>query len=269
MYEFDFKDETFDINELNNYSLFIKISESNFAYCLFDIKRNKFTRLKSAIIQNNIETFFADDIFKQYSGKVKFVVYSTKTIIVPKAFYSLEKEANILEFNVSIDNNEEIYRNKLRNDSYNIFTINKNILALIKSNFTNFEIYNQASVIINENFVNQSKDKTTLLIESEKQFIDVSLFIKSQLIFKNTFSYKTSTDFVFFVLNIFDKFNLQPEKIELIISGIFTNESNEIIMLSNYIKKIKYAKPSLNYSYVFNDTKISKFTNLLNLIHCE
>lgn len=278
MFETNLIDETFDVNILNNYSLLLKFSYNNFAFTLFDNKRKKFILLKSTQIDTEntsdyinkiINIFEKDDILLNYFGKVKAVVYSRKTIIVPSAFYTEKEEKNLLEFNIKIDENEQVINNKLKNNSYNIFAINKQLVNLLNEKFNDISIYNQASVIINENIISPSKEKNKLYIDSDKDFIDVALYKKGNLLFKNTFEYKTTTDFVFHILNIFDKFELQPNKIDLVLSGEVTSISDEVTLLKNYIKKIKFAKPILNYSYTFHDIKISKYTNLLNLQNCE
>ncbi len=277
MYNINLTDETFDINRLNNYSLLVQVSDKNFAYSLYDNHTNKFVLLRSTIIKvDNISEYIEklkfiinkDEIIPNIKTLVKILFYNKNTIIVPNAFYNEYKKQEILEFNVNLNKNDVVLSNKLRNNNYNIFSINNELLNFLNTNFNNNTIYNQASIIINENSLNTAKDKTKIIIDSNSSFIDVTLIEKGNLKFKNTFEYKTTTDFVFFVLNIYDKFELQPEKVEISISGKITSISDEILLLRNYIKKIKFLKTSLNYSYIFNDIKISEFTNLLNLQNC-
>ena len=277
MYNINLTDETFDINRLDNYNLLVQISDKSFAYSLYDNHRNKFVLLRSTEIKSDntskyIETISSvitkDEIIPNIKTQIKILFYNKNTIIVPNAFYNEDKKHEILGFNVSIDKNDIILSNKLRNNDYNIFSINNDLLNFLNEKFSNNIIYNQASIIINENTLNSAKDKTKIIIDSNSNFIDVTLIEKGNLKFKNTFEYKTTTDFVFFVLNIYDKFELQPEKVEIYISGKITSISDEVLLLKNYIKKIKFLKTSLNYSYIFNDIKISEFTNLLNLQNC-
>jgi len=277
MHDINLTDETFDINRLKNYSLLLQISEQSFAYSLFDNHRNKFVLLRSTNIKaDNISTYIEnlskfideDEIIKNIQTPVKILYYTKNTIVVPNAFYDKAKQREILEFNINVDKKDEVLSNKLRNNDYNIFSINTELLNFINDKFNDNTIYNQASIVINESILNSAKDKTRIIIDSNSQFIDVALIEKGVLKFKNTFEYKTATDFVFFVLNIYDKFELQPEKVELAITGTITSISDEVLLLKNYIKKIKFSKTSLNYSYIFNDIKISTFTNLLNLQNC-
>lgn len=277
MYEIDLVDETFDINRLNNYSLSVKISDNSLAYSLFDSHTSKHVLLRSTKVNSdnnstytqNLQLIIDDDeVINKYKADVRFVLYSTKTIIVPNAFYSKDKEAELLNFNINLSENDEICRNKLRNGDYNIFCVDGSLFKLINKNFKSVKIYNQASVVVNESLLNLAKDRVKLIIDTNTEFIDVTLFTKGNLSFKNTFEYKSSADFVFFILNIYDKFELQPDKVDLLIMGTVTSISDEVLLLNNYIKKIKFLKTSLNYSYIFNDIKISIFTNLLNLQNC-
>ena len=277
MYSINLTDETFDVNTITNYSLLVQFSSDNFAYSLYDKNRSKFVLLRSVQIKNNnfleyIEHIKSiideDEIIEKIKTQVKILFYTKNTIIIPNAFYNANKKQDILKFNVNINKNDLVLSNKLRNNDYTIFSINTDLLNFINKTFPDNIVYNQASVVVNENIMNPVKDKTKIIIDSNSNFIDVTLIEKGNLKFKNTFEYKTTTDFVFFVLNIYDKFELQPEKTEILISGKITSISDEVLLLKNYIKKIKFIKTSLNYSYIFNDIKISEFTNLLNLQNC-
>ncbi len=277
MYNIDLTDETFDINRLNYYSLLLQLSYKSFAYTLYDNHTSKFVLLRSVDIEiDNISEYIEkikliiekDEIIPNINTLIKILFYNKNTIIVPNAFYDEDKRREILEFNVNLQKNDIILSNKLRNNDYNIFSINNDLFNFLNTTFKNYTIYNQASVVVNESILNSAKDKTKIIIDSNSSFIDVTLIEKGTLKFKNTFEYKTTTDFVFFVLNIYDKFELQPEKTEIYISGKITPISDEVLLLKNYIKKIKFLKTSLNYSYIFNDIKISEFTNFLNLQNC-
>lgn len=277
MYNIDLTDETFNINRLNNYSLLIQVSDKSFAYSLYDTYTNKFVLLRN--IDFKVDNIFEyienlklliekDEIIKNLKTSSKILFYTKNTIIVPNAFYEEQKKREILEFNVSIGKNDVVLSNKLRNNDYNIYSIDNDLYKFLNTIFINNTLYNQASVIMNEEILNSVKDKTRIVIDSNSNFIDVTLIEKGNLKFKNTFEYKATTDFVFFVLNIYDKFELQPEKVEIYITGKITSVSDEVLLLKKYIKKIKFLTPSLNYSYIFNDIKISEFTNLLNLQNC-
>ena len=275
-YIIDFKDETYSVEQFQTYSVDIQVDVGSLIFAVFDTERQKFVHLRQIVLpkntqlsKNDIENFIDDNTVITKVEKQKTLWYSSKSVIIPNAFYLQDKEFDLLNFNTEISQEYIVKSNKLKTNDYNIFAINKHLFSAFENKLPDAKIYNQGTVLIHNALFSGNNDKQKLQIDATNEFVDIVLAKRNKLLYRNTFRYKSASDFVFFVLNIFDKLKLNIDKTDVFISGSIDALSPETVLLKNYIKKIKYKFPDFNYSYTFNDIKISKFTQLLNLENCE
>ena len=278
MYNTDLKDETFDISNAKQYSLLLQVLPLNFSYAIFDNQRSKFVVLrdisfknsKTDYLNNLKELFKKDDSLNIEYQNTKAIIGSQNSIFVPKALFNKDKIFDILNFNTPIKKTETVLYDELKNDTFNIYTFDKEILSEIKNTkFKNIELYNQGTVLFSKVIQKKASTKKRLIVDVNSVFFEIIYIENNQLIFRNIFSFTNETDFVFYIISVIDKFKIDNENDELSISGILTTNSKEIELLRKYIKRIRFKRTKQNYSYVFNDIDINIYTNLLNLQSCE
>jgi len=277
MYNTDLKDETFDISNAKQYSLLLQFLPLNFSYAIFDNQRSKFVVLRDISFKNsktdylnNLKEFFEkDDFLNTEYQNTKAIVGSQNSIFVPKALFNKDKISDILNFNTPIKKTEAVLYDELKNETFNIYSFDKDILSEIKYKFKNIKLYNQGTVLFSKVIQKKGSTKKRLVVDVNSGFFELIYLENNQLIFRNIFSFTNETDFVFYIISVIDKFKIDNENDELSISGILTTNSKEIELLRKYIKKIRFKRTKQNYSYVFNDIDINIYTNLLNLQSCE
>ncbi len=277
MLDFSLIDETFDINNTENYELSIQFFLNGFSFCIFDKIRQKFILLERNNNFTNTNDIFNlisnNNYFKQKYSNIKIIVESAKSTLLPEGLFSDSNVKKIYNFNFDDINNKTVFYNKLKAaQAYNIFTIDNVLLEKI-NNIYKYNIYNQLSPYIesNLNFYKNKLQQPIVFINSSYDFFDILVIQNNKLILSNSYKYKTIEDFVFYVMYIYDQLNLNAEKIETKISGIIDVKTELYKLLKKYIKKISIPKryKDFTYSYTFNQIKQQEFYNLFNLTLCE
>ena len=277
MYSTDLKDETFNISNAKQYSLLLQFLPLNFSYAIFDNQRSKFVVLRDISFKNSKTDYLSDlkKIFKkddflniEYQN-TKAILGSRNSIFVPKALFNKNKISEILNFNTPIKKTETVLYDELKNETFNIYSFDKDILSEISLKYKNIKFYNQGTVLLSKVIQKKTVSKKTLIIDVNSDFFETIHVENNQLIFRNIFKFTNETDFVFYIISVIEKFKIDNENDEFSISGILTTNSKEIELLRKYIKKIRFIRTKQNYSYVFNDIDINIYTNLLNLQSCE
>ncbi len=278
MLDFSLIDETFDINNTENYELSIQFFLNGFSFCIFDKIRQKFILLERNNNFTNTNDIFNlisnNNYFKQKYSNIKIIVESAKSTLLPEGLFSDANVKKIYNFNFDDINNKTVFYNKLKAaQAYNIFTIDNVLLEKINNVFYKYNIYNQLSPYIesNLNFYKNKLQQPIVFINSSYDFFDILVIQNNKLILSNSYKYKTIEDFVFYVMYIYDQLNLNAEKIETKISGIIDVKTELYKLLKKYIKKISIPKryKDFTYSYTFNQIKQQEFYNLFNLTLCE
>ncbi len=278
MLDFSLIDETFDINNTENYELSIQFFLNGFSFCIFDKIRQKFIFLERNTFNDNdliISELENNKYFKYNYKTIKILIESEKSTLLPEGLFSDENINKIYKFNFGDKSkNETIIYNKLKTAQvYNIFTINNLLLNKIKLIFNKYNIYHQLSPFIESN-LKQHKNKLQkpkLFINSCNNFFDIIIIQNNEIILSNSYKYTNIEDFVFYVMYIYDQLKLNPEEIETEISGIIDIKTELYKFLKKYIKKVIIPKrpKDFTYSYTFNQVKQQEFYNLFNLILCE
>jgi hypothetical protein len=277
MYKTDLKDETFSINNSARYKLLLQFLPLSFSYAIFDIQLNKFVLLKEKLLIDNDKLFIddikqifkEDEILQNNFTEIKIILGSSKSVLVPKPLFDKNKIIELLSFNSTIDKNETVLFDELKNDMFNIFSFDKNIFNFLKNYFDKIKYHNQGTVLLSNNIHKKTSTKKKIIIDANKSFFEIIYFNNNNLIFRNTFKYTNETDFAFYVISVLEKFEIDNEKDELNISGTITTTSKETEILRKYIKRIRFIRSELNTSYVFNEIEQNRYTNLLNLNNCE
>ena len=154
--------------------------------------------------------------------------------LLPLALHVNNKIDEIFTFNQPLQADETVRQDSI-GDIFNIYSIPKKLLAEIKEQFPNSTIFHQASVFIGETLKKSDIEKR-LFIEVYPGFFYANIVQNGKLLFSNAFEYTTSDEFIYFVLNIFDKFDLNQLETKLTISGEINKKDKKIAILKDYIK---------------------------------
>lgn len=273
-------DETLDINSTENYELSVQVSFDGLSYSILDTLRNKFVLLRdyqpdgtgSFDISKLGEIISKDDFLIKRFKKVNLITPSPKSTLVPNPLFDESKKFEYFTFNQTLNDDEVILTNELAYpDATLIFSIQNSIVELLCASYPKIQLIHQLKPLFQCIFVNRRSEGSYFLhVHLEKDYLNLIIFDKSILKFCNTFHYKTILDIHYFLLYVLKRMNISQDE-AVYFSGC-TNNSGEIITgLSDYLRTIRFAEPTGNFtfSYVFNETELHKFLNLFSITNCE
>jgi len=73
----------------------------------------------------------------------------------------------------------------------------------------------------------------------------ITIFDGKNLVFYNTFEFNRPVDLLYFVLLVYDQFNLNPEQVPLQASGALLEDSECYKMLYKYLQQIQFVTPTM------------------------
>lgn len=264
-------DELFDANKSNDYHLSILRSASGFAFAILDTKKNKYLALQDA--PTLIEVI--DLILQLPLGRgatVSCSVAHNKFTLIPSSLFDDENKKSLLGFNHEIKAEEEIFSNTLHNlEAKNIFTVSKSLVAEIRRQFPNANFIHSSTSFMEGLLVehkNNSGKKVFANFYSD--YFELVILEGKELLFSNAFRHTTPEEIAYYILFVYEQLNLNPETIELILSGEIEKIENEFALLYTYIRNVKFAtRPDgFKYSYKFEEIPSHKFFSLFTQYLC-
>ncbi|HEX7493682.1 MAG TPA: DUF3822 family protein [Bacteroidales bacterium] len=273
-------DETLDINSTENYVLSVQISPDGLTFCILDSVRNKYILIRSFVAEDNkyfntekiTELISKDDFLIRHYKKVNFVIPSRKFTLVPAPLYDPGKKDEYFTFNHTLEEGNIVMVNKVIDpDAFIVFSVPKPIIEILNNFYPGIYPCHHIKLLLDHTSSSRkSVNGNYIHIHVERDFFNLIVFNDNLLEFCNSFAYRNISDMLYYVLNVFKKLDIKQEE-TIYLSGLTEKYDDLSSTFSLYIRHIKFAEPSGNFtfSYVFNDTELHRFLNLFCVVNCE
>lgn len=276
MVELNVIDNSFDLKQTSNYHISIQIGLDGFSFCILDVLLKKYIVLrhiplivgKNQFLAKKIESIFEQEEILNHEFKSVSVSYSSnKSTLIPKEFNEQKLINKIAQITNTIDRYEDYRINEIQESEYNIlYVVPIELITLLNRKFTEYSFTHKSIPLINSYFCQCKNHTNSIILNFEKKYIRVIAIKNEQIVFFNSFFYKSETDFLYYILNTLLNLNSNQEKDEIYIGGFIASESNYLRQLKKYFNKISFLKPfeEYNYSNIFNKTQAHQFVSLFN-----
>ena len=261
-------DESFDVKKSSQYHLSILSGEKSFAFAVLDTKTNKYLALKE---DKGISVLFPLAEAGNWASVTCSIAHNKFTLI-PSALFDAENKESLLGFNHEVKEGEEIFSNTLCNlEAKNIFTVSKSFVSEIRKHFPNANFIHSSTSFM-EGLLVQNKNNSGKKVFANfySDYFEIVILDGRELLFSNAFKYKTSEDIACYILFVYEQLHLNPETIELVLSGEIEKTAKEHSLLYTYIRNVKFASlpENLKYSYKFEEIPAHKFFSLFTQYLC-
>jgi len=273
-------DETLDINSTENYELSIQLSKDGLAFLVLDTIRNKYILMRAFGAEEN-KNFSSDDLdeiigkddflTKRYK-KVNMVMPSPKFTLIPSPLFDPGRKDEYFSFNHVFPDNNLILNNKLSDpDSFLVYTLSQPLYDLVKNRWPGVHpLHHLKPLFEHISGSRRSSGDNYIHVHVERDFFNMIFYSHNVLRFCNSFNYRNISDILYYILNVFKSMDIKQDE-TIYLSGKTDRYDDLFSNLAGYIRNIKFAEPSGNFtfSYVFNDTGLHRFINLISVVNCE
>jgi len=272
-------DETLDINSTENYDISVQMSQDNLAFMILDTIRNKFIMMRSFVAEENKkfstddldEIIKKDDFLTKKYKKVHFILPSPKFTLVPSPLFDPGRKDEYFTFNHVSMETSLILNNKLTDpDSFLVYSFYKPNYNLVRRVWPGMHPFHHLKPLFE--YISGSRKthgESYIHIHIERDFFNLIIYRRNNLIFCNSFNYRNISDILYFIMNVFKSMDIKQEE-TVWISGHAERYDDLYSNLVLYIRNVKFAEPSGNFtfSYVFNDTGLHRYINLISVVNC-
>ena len=282
MHEIGLIDDSFERIFSSRYHLSIQLGLDGFSFSILDPDQNKFLYLRHipfVLQREQLLAFHVEKIFQEEEiltdkyAKVSVLYKTSRCTLVPSSFYKNKERERLFSFNHQLKENEQIFACPLSKAGANaLYPVPHEVCVKIRERHPEVEFFHISFPLIEQALRsgNSANGKHIVTLFCSKSFIDIVVCSNNKLIFYNQFTFRNETDFVFFLLNVFDQLNLNPSRTPVLVSGILPRNSEHYIIMRKYIQNIKFEQPdkTVHYSIRFRQIPLHFFTPLFNLYTC-
>jgi len=272
-------DETLDINSTENYEMSVQVSPESFSFSILDTIRNKYILIRSFSPENNRsysseqigEIISKDDFLTKRYKKINILMPSPKFTLIPAPLFDPGRKDDYFSFNHVMTESNVILNNKLSDpDSFLVFAVSKPLYELMRSIYPAVHPCHHLRPLFDQiSHARKDVGDFYIHVHVETDFFNLIIFKNNTLQFSNAFNYRNISDILYFILNVFRSMGIKQEE-TIYLSGLTERYDDLYSNLSLYIRNVKFSEPSGSYtfSYVFNETDLHKYINLLTIVNC-
>jgi hypothetical protein len=196
--------------------------------------------IDTIIIENDMLQSKFDEVVVLYSNNV----YTA----VPSSLFDETKASEYLKFNSKILSNDFIAFDQIEsNNMVVVYIPYVNINNYFFDRFGSFQYYHAVSVFLMD-LLHPTKHSlnTKMHLNVQKEQLDVIILKEDKLLLCNSFLFKTSEDFIYYILFCLEQLRLNPDTIPVILSGSVEKDDLNYKMLYRYIRNISFIEDTTN-----------------------
>lgn len=271
-------DESFDIKKVKQYHLSILSSEKNTALAVLDTnsdsktgKQGKYIALLSCL---SFEELWKSSPFERADEwkSISCAVAHTKFTLTPSSLFDEESKKKIFEFNHALGEDDKLHSDNLHElEAKNIFAISRTFEADMRKRFKAIHFLHNATAFAGTLLVqNRNNLQKKVFVNFHTVYFEVVIFFERDIVFCNSFEYKTPEDIAYYILFIYEQLKLNTDSVELLLSGEIQKSSAHHELLYTYIKHIQFVlRPvGFQYSHKLEDIPSHKFYSLFTQYLC-
>lgn len=269
-------DRIFDKALSENYNLSIRLQPDGLLFSIHDPVNLKYIGFESVMLAgaSEIYEFIGNsELFNRSFRNLVCITPAMKYTIVPGALYSQDKIKEYFQFVYQLENNEELNTSRLFfDDAVLIYATDIAYTQIMRDYFSHAVSLPGVAAFANLILPKYRNTQSSLMfLNIYIDNFDLLLLNEGRMIFCNNFNFKAIEDIVYYTVFVIDQLKVNPEKIELKLSGNVASDSDMLKLLRKYIKTVDLLnyEPDVQLSYALNDLEKFKYTDLFNPRLCE
>ena len=229
-------------------------------------------REKSSIV-NLKAVFIEDEMLKLPYSATKIAFTTPHFTLIPTKFYDDKSRLAYFENLTTTNGHEQFETDAIKNiDSNNVYLVEKMLLEATKSTFPKAQHYHYMTPMI-QGFqkIAARRDGHQMFANIRDGQVQVLFFDGKDLVFANSFPFRTPQDLVYFILNVYEQFKLSPEVTPLSISGSLTEDSDIFKFIYRYVRYISFVSmpPYFRFGQQFTGIPQHFYFDLFSIKLCE
>lgn len=262
----DIVENTFTKKNTNTYELSILVGMGSFDYVVLDSQQH-LQALKSYTLNNfsdssELEQLLnLDPIIKYRYGNTRIAWAGGKNTLIPDRLFKADEKKSYLQQTVEVAKAERVLSDDIPHAGiHNIYSVPSNVSLYLDQQFPSHQLSHLSTVLI------EAQRKISIQYEGKRLYVHlvdsrayISVFHHTNLLFFNSFEYKSAKDFIYYLLLIFDQLNLPQETTPVALSGQLVEDAEIYRLLKRYLPQFHFLEPPAFIHYGAKMEEHSKY----------
>lgn len=231
----------------HTYDLSILLGVDRLSYCICDANKQvlalrsyQMPILQSASVWQTLagQDAWLGMTFRQ----TRIGVWHEAFTLLPTVLFDAQRADLYLQSVAPLTNNDRALYHAIGNDMTSVFGIARDWHSALTQQYPNASFTHPAAALLANWLRTASAQDTSVYAFVQHQSLQLAVIQQGKLIFWNRYTFRASSDFVYYVLLIYKQLNLHTHQHTLYMAGELMEESEIYTLLYKYIKNIEFAK---------------------------
>ena len=280
------KDTRFSIDYLQDYSLLLQASESEFQLAVVDTKSSRCLLLEQYTLYNLssseeyyrlIESLFEDHhlLMAGFWHSVKFSVKNSSFSLIPAALFDKDQLQAYLRLTSSPSfTAHPLYYRHQKNSMITVFAAEEHLISWLNKRYANLkvQVLHHISALIEGILHNPELSiQHELFLLLENGILSAVITQQGKLEYANIFRCNAPADFLRYVMMIVKHFNMDQVSSKIQLWGNVSPDSAWFMAIHPYFGNLSFGgRPRyLSFNYMFDEVAEPRFFDLLSQYLCE
>ena len=281
MISFELIEDTFSKRNSQQYELSILLGIDSLSYLVTTGTGEVLIIKKHAYEASYLPANFAarldqlmreDRLLQQSFRSTKLAVFNEHNTLIPNRLYNPEEKRTYLEKVVDLPTDYVVEVDELAlANAHHLYALPKEMSSALRRYFSGAKIFHAGTPL----YLAAQKKAAKLVNKSVyvnlmSRVLQIQIFDRDELIFYNAFPFATAKDFLYYLLLVFDQFNLKQEETPVYLSGDIMQDSELYHQLYRYIAKLNMLSPKDWYQFGVRgqQAELHRFYDLCALKFC-
>lgn len=206
-------------------------------------------------------------IFDTLFSHINIIYHTRLYTLTPTHLFDPSKSSDYLKFNAKILKNDYIAHDTVENHDLTIVYVPfVNINNFLFEKFGDFN-YHHSTTLLLKNFLEDKKNikLPRIYLNIYSNTFDLVAIKNGKLLLCNSFEYNSPEDFIYFILFCLEQLKMNPETIDLFVSGNINKGDSNHSILYKYVRNVSFCNSKKDIK--ISDKDKSHYNLLLKHFH--
>lgn len=263
--------------------LLLLLAPKRMGYAVIQEENNKLITLKTFQIRSQQtedlpseeyqRVMDQESVMQQSFANVKVSIHNRWMTLVPADYFQADKISSFLRFNLEKDQSGILgHCDQISSiDAYNAYGVPEAVAKIVEGYITEPEYRHASSCFLKRVMQEQKTDKGEQVFANiESRHLEIIIVLDGEFRYFNQFHFRTTKDFIYYLLLACDEFDLDRDQLQLTLSGDVEADSAIYQIAYKYIRHIALADRPQNLTYPQEMQQLPEHyhQNLLSLALC-
>lgn len=251
--------QDFNINLSDRYDLSILVGMDRFFYVImhenqvlvlrtYHFPKHNYLQVNTAIAH----TFQSDKLLQLSYRNTRIGLVSSIATLIPAELYDTSKTRFYLEHNAVLEKEHIVLEDKLGSvGAHHVYAFNQVVFEGLQTHLPQAQFQHVLSGLIATH--HRTGKSENVYVNLIGEYLQIVVFNQKKLLFSNTFTHRSESDVLYFIMLVINQLGLDAEKNTVTLSGEITDQSPSYLNLQKYIKHLEFVSSPTQYIFNYFD----------------